>query len=194
MRNNLYTFIRSLLAGICIAIGCNVYLSCDNKYFGSILFSVGLISILYMGFNLFTGKIGYIQQVGLINIIVILIGNIVGCFIIGTLYYSEKAEILFEQKLQLCTSDIIINSVMCGLIMYMAVSMYNSNNNIIPVIMCVSVFILSGYEHSIADITYCIMGRTFTLQSIYFLTIVVIGNTIGGMIIPLCNTIINKTK
>lgn len=194
MRNNLYTFIRSLLAGICIAIGCNVYLSCDNKYFGSILFSVGLISILCMGFNLFTGKIGYIQQIGLINIIVILIGNIVGCFIIGTLYYSEKAEILFEQKLQLCTSDIIINSVMCGLIMYMAVSMYNSNNNIIPVIMCVSVFILSGYEHSIADITYCIMGRSFTLQSIYFLTIVVVGNAIGGMIIPLCNAIINKTK
>ena len=62
--NKTNTLVNAIFAGICIGIGCNVYLSCDNKYIGAILFTVGLIAILTFGFNLYTGKVGYLVAFG----------------------------------------------------------------------------------------------------------------------------------
>ena len=49
-------------AGIMIAIGGSVFLACDNKYVGAVLFSVALLCICYLGYYLFTGKIGYLAK------------------------------------------------------------------------------------------------------------------------------------
>ena len=46
------SFVKSILAGIMISVGCVVNLSCDNKYIGAILFCIGLITILLFNFNL----------------------------------------------------------------------------------------------------------------------------------------------
>lgn len=54
------TAVNSISAGILIAIGGSVYLACDNKYAGAALFSVALLCICYLGYYLFTGKIGYL--------------------------------------------------------------------------------------------------------------------------------------
>ena len=52
-------FVKSVLAGVMISIGGFVFLSCDNKYVGALAFCVGLISIVLLGMNLYTGRIGY---------------------------------------------------------------------------------------------------------------------------------------
>ena len=52
--------LKSFLAGVAIALGGYVYLSCENKYVGAFLFSVGLLTVLYFGLNLYTGRIGYV--------------------------------------------------------------------------------------------------------------------------------------
>ena len=49
-----------VIAGILIGIGGSVYLACDNKYVGAVLFSVALLCICMRGFALFTGKVGFI--------------------------------------------------------------------------------------------------------------------------------------
>ena len=56
------TLINSVWAGIMIAIGSAVYINCSNKIIGAILFSVGLITIMQLKFNLFTGKIGFVRN------------------------------------------------------------------------------------------------------------------------------------
>ena len=49
----------SLPAGVFIGIGGTVFLSCENRYVGAVLFSVGLLAICCMGLFLFTGRVGY---------------------------------------------------------------------------------------------------------------------------------------
>ena len=77
--------IKSILAGIMIAIGGTIFLSLDNKIIGSIFFSIGLFMICTRGLNLFTGKIGYIFENNLkytLEVIITLIGNFIGTFAI----------------------------------------------------------------------------------------------------------------
>ena len=59
---NLSSFFYSILAGVSISIGGTVFLSLDNKIVGSIFFSLGLFAVCTFGFNLFTGKVGYIFE------------------------------------------------------------------------------------------------------------------------------------
>ena len=55
-------FIKAILAGAAISIGGIVFLSCDVKYVGAFLFSTGLVTVCMFGFNLYTGKIGYVLE------------------------------------------------------------------------------------------------------------------------------------
>lgn len=192
MKTNL---IKSILAGIFIGIGCNIYLSCDNKYIGSLLFTIGLITILYFSFNLYTGKVGYILNNNskyIITLLIILLGNIIGAIFIGLLFPNNLAIILCNNKLSLSYYNILIKSIMCGLLIYIAVDSYIKNKNILLTIFCIPTFILSGYEHSIADIVYFSMARMFNIQTILFLIIVILGNAIGSNIIPICNKLIKN--
>ena len=47
------------LAGMSVALGGVVFLSCESKVVGSCLFSIGLFMVCNFGFNLFTGKVCY---------------------------------------------------------------------------------------------------------------------------------------
>lgn len=180
-------YVKAVLAGICISIGCNVYLACDNRYIGAVLFATGLMTILLFELNLYTGKVGYIvnNKPDFIKVVgIILVGNIMGCICTGLCFPSEFATVLCENKLQIPLMDVFCKSIMCGLLMFVAVDAYKQYKTLLPAIFCVATFILSGYEHSIADIAYFIMSRVITLESLIFILIVIVGNAIGGMIIP----------
>ena len=196
MRDNLIAFIKAWLAGICIAAGCNIYLACENKYIGATLFSVGLITILLFGFNLYTGKVGYALNNPpnyIKYLAIILCGNFIGCLCVGIIFPSEIAQVICENKLQNPLLTVMFKSIMCGLLMFIAVDAYKQHQTILPAIFCVATFILSGYEHSIANIAYFIMGRVITFESSIFIITVIVGNAMGGMIIPACNKLI-ETK
>ena len=60
--NMVKTVFGAVSAGIMISIGGSVFLSCDSKYVGAVLFSVALLCICYLGYYLFTGKIGYLAN------------------------------------------------------------------------------------------------------------------------------------
>lgn len=197
MRDNLITLIKAWLAGVCIATGCNIYLACENKYIGATLFSIGLITILLFGFNLYTGKVGYALDNPpnyIKYLTIILCGNFIGCLCIGISFPSEIAQVICENKLNIPLLTVLFKSIMCGLLMFVAVDAYKQHKTLLPAVFCVATFILSGYEHSIADIAYFIMGRVITLESLIFILIVVVGNAIGGMIIPACNKLIDTIQ
>ena len=46
-----------MLSGLMIGIGCVVSMSCENRYLGAFLFSLGLFCIVQFQYGLYTGKV-----------------------------------------------------------------------------------------------------------------------------------------
>ena len=178
--------IKSILAGIMISIGCVVNLSCDNKYIGAILFCIGLITILLFNFNLYTGKVCYIpnnKPSYILQILLILFGNILGCIIMGVLFPITPISIC-TTKLSYDFPTVLIKSIMCGLLIYIAVDSYKKYKTLLPTLFCIPIFILSGYIHVIADTFYFVSAQAFNTNTIIYILVAAIGNAFGGMIIP----------
>lgn len=200
-------FIKSVLAGIMIGIGGTIYLSIDNKIVGASLFGIGLFMIVIYGFNLYTGKIGYLVDnfnFKYIKMLVItLIGNFIGTFFVGyilkfTRIYSlihDKAKLLVNVKLDDSLISILILAFFCGILMYLAVNTYKENKDIskyLGVFLGVIVFILCGFEHCIANMYYFSVANIWNLNTLLYLLIMILGNSLGGMLVPLCNKVIKK--
>ena len=200
-------FIKSVLAGIMIGIGGTIYLSIDNKVVGASLFGIGLFMIVIYGFNLYTGKIGYLVDnfnFKYIKMLVItLIGNFIGTFFVGYIFkftriYSlihDKAKLLVNVKLDDSLISILILAFFCGILMYLAVNTYKENKDIskyLGVFLGVIVFILCGFEHCIANMYYFSVANIWNLNILLYLLIMILGNSLGGMLVPLCNKVIKK--
>lgn len=186
------SFVKSILAGIMISVGCVVNLSCDNKYIGAMLFSIGLITILLFDFNLYTGKVCYIPNNKpnyILKVLLILVGNILGCIVMGILFPITPISVCIN-KLSYDTQTILIKSIICGLLIYISVESYKHHKMLLPTLLCIPAFILSGYIHVIADSFYFISAQIWDIRIIYYLTIAAGGNALGGMLIPF----LNKTK
>lgn len=199
MKKYLDYLIKSIFAGIMIGIAGTVYLRVDNNLFGSFLFSIGLLVICMYGMNLFTGKVGYI----LINklnyiyeLLITILGNFIGTFLVARLVLltrfksiSDKAIEIVNLKLDDNILSIFILSILCGILMYIAVNNYKKINNEIGkyscIFMCVMVFILSGFEHSIANMYYISISGIYTLKSLLYILIMLLGNSVGSILIAL---------
>ena len=179
--------LRAFLAGIAISIGGCVYLACDVKWVGAIMFSVGLLTVVAFGFDLYTGKVGYVVENPpsyLKNILVIIIGNFIGCLLIGLMMPYDNAPALVDGKLATEWYSVIFKGVMCGILMFIAVDFYKQRKSFLAIFFCVPVFILAGFEHSIADMFYFCSAGVFTLDALVFIILVLLGNAIGCMLIP----------
>lgn len=180
------SFVKSILAGIMISVGCIINLSCDNKYIGAILFCIGLITILLFNFNLYTGKVCYIpnnKPSYILQVLLILFGNIIGCIIMGVLFPITPLSIC-TTKLSYDLQTVLIKSIMCGLLIYIAVDSYKKYKTLLPTLFCIPIFILSGYIHVIADTFYFASAQAFNTNTIIYILVAAIGNAFGGMIIP----------
>lgn len=188
-----------------IAIGGTVFLSIENKVIGASLFSIGLFGVLIYNLNLYTGKIGYlITNLNLKYIkelIITLIGNFIGACSVGfilryTRIYDniyEKSLILANTKLNDNILSIFILSIFCGLLMYFAVNGFKKQTDFgkyLVVYLGVAVFILCGFEHCIANMYYFSVADIWSLKTLGYTGIMVLGNSIGSFIIPLCNLVI----
>ena len=55
-------FAGGIAAGLMVGIGGTVLLSCESAVVGAVMFTVALLSICFLGFYLFTGKISFTQR------------------------------------------------------------------------------------------------------------------------------------
>lgn len=192
-------FMSGISAGILITIGGTVFLSCENRYVGAVLFSVALLCICYKGYSLFTGKIGFIPEnnskpahsvlwLGLLgNLVATIIGGMLIRYAITSV--GNTAEQICFSKLELTIPEIFIRAIFCGILMYLAVSIFRDKQSITGIIFCIPVFILSGFEHSIADMFYFSAAGILNLEAFVFIIIVLVGNAVGGMLLPLISMI-----
>ena len=191
-------------AGLMIAIGGSVFLSCDSKYVGAVLFSVALLCICYLGYYLFTGKIGYLaNDFSKNNILSLSIGlavNLIVTFLLGLLIsfafpnLSEKAYIMCTSKLDQTFLITFIRAVFCGVLMYTAVEIFKEKKTPLGIIFCIPVFILCGFEHSIADMFYFGVSGILKTKILTFELAAILGNTVGGLILPLLSKIPNERR
>ena len=189
--------IDGIKAGIMIAIGGSVFLSCENRYIGAILFSVALLCICLKGYSLFTGKVGYLPENHSKEAVKILLcgllGNIVSTILLGFAVsfaipaLGEAAKVICEAKLSQEALQTFVRAFFCGVLMYMAVSTYREKGTLAGIFFCVPVFILSGFEHSIANMFYFGASGIINMDSIIYLAVVIAGNSVGGMAMPILN-------
>lgn len=178
MKNSI---LSSIFAGVAISIGTLVYLNTQGVI-GSLLFSIGIIMVCKLNLSLYTGKVSYISGVtDLPYILTILIGNIIGASILVAFPFPESYNIIVT-KLDTNILQTFIEAILCNMMIYLAVEAYNQN--IIITIISIMVFILGGFEHSVANVCFIFSARMFDLKTIIHLVVVVaIGNALGGIII-----------
>ena len=196
-------FVNAILAGLFIGLAGTVYLSVPNKVAGAFLFGFGLFTIVCKQFKLYTGAIGYLVNQGrntfsyLLDLIFIWAGNWVGTFLVGaSLRCSRAGEALSAKADALClvknadsALSLLILGIFCGLLMYLAVDSYKREEIPAPgrialVFLCVMVFILSGFEHCIADMFYYSAAGAWSCRSFAAIGIITLGNSLGGFLLP----------
>ncbi|MBE6601513.1 MAG: formate/nitrite transporter family protein [Ruminococcaceae bacterium] len=205
VKSILNTFLLAVGAGLCIGVGGSVSLLQSNTLVGAIFFTVGLFTILIFGFNLYTGMVGYLgdrllekKPSYLGTVACVWLGNFAGTAIVASVLRLTRngdrlrlaAQRVMEVKLNDTWYSLLILGVFCGMMMFLAVDTYKKRHKdflllaCIAVILGVVVFILAGFEHSIADMFYAVLAGK-TREAIVPILLITLGNAIGGNLIPM---------
>lgn len=211
MKKHLATFLYALLAGICIGLGGTVFLRVKDLFpganiVGALLFAIGLFAICTRGYNLFTGKACYIfdNKPGYLGSLgIIWVGNLLGTCLLALIEnltglcgtevgLNVTAHAMIESKMAGGLGNAFLLAVLCNIFIYLAVNGYAKNphqlGKYLSIFLGVSVFILAGTEHSIADMYYWAVSRVLVeqpLESLLYLVVISLGNVCGGVIFPL---------
>lgn len=159
-----------------------------GSLFGSILFALGLMAIVGYKLKLFTGTAGFIKKNEIGDLLVILLGNIIGCFVMGMLTrVSPVADGIQAAALNIMNNRIEsgaigcgLMAIGCGLLMTTAVN-FARHKNFIPLLLSVPLFIVCGFPHCVADAFYymSIPFNTWSLELLWVYLATVLGNAIG---------------
>ncbi|NQT07022.1 MAG: formate/nitrite transporter family protein [Candidatus Omnitrophica bacterium] len=189
------------------------------RFLAGSVFSVGLMLVIIPGSELFTGNIlmtiGYIYRKYtfskvLRNWLLVYLGNMLGAILIGWLVYTsglfghvgnlsaagETAVRIAEAKLELPFVEALSRGILCNMLVCLAVIMCIASRTVIGKIFGIyfpiMVFVVSGYEHSVANMFFIPVGLMMEGRFVSdFLIIfrnlipVTIGNIIGGLLIVL---------
>ena len=210
MKKTMSDFVKAVLAGICIGLGGSVFLALlpTNRIFGAVLFTVGLFTICTQGFNLFTGKacnLLYHKPSYLGTLAVIWLGNLVGVAIPALLMRLTRQGASFAEAAQSLTAvknadsllSLFVLGVLCNVLIYIAVDGFQNVphelGKYLALFLGVTVFILAGTEHSIADMYYyAAAGELLSAQALLRIAVVTLGNMLGGILLPAGKLLLKK--
>lgn len=193
-------FVSAVLAGMSIAIGGIVYLSLESRIAGALFFTVGLFMVCSFSFHLFTGKVCYLfhREPGYaIDLPLVWLGNLAGCWLAGFLVgqtriggaLAEKAAALCRIKQDDSLLSLFILGALCNLLIYVAVEGFGSSSlnpgRYLAMFFGVTVFILCGFEHCVADMFYFSMAGVWSGDVLLRLLVITLGNAVGGVSLPL---------
>ena len=175
---------RSLFAGLLIGLGACGFLALGGIP-GAIIFAFGLIGVVLSGVPLYTGRAGVmpLNQTG--SLVLIWLFNVLGCILLGLLMMSlggepvERAQTVVAGRLAQGPWRAFLRAIGCGLIIDIAVWMYRSTKNILPVLFGVPLFILCGFYHSIADVVYLVAAWKWNPAILWYYPVIVLGNFVG---------------
>ncbi len=213
-------FVKAILAGFCIGLGGTVFLRLKDAFtggnvVGALLFTVGLFLVCTRGYSLFTGKVCYLfdnPPSYLLQLAVIWLGNFVGIFFLG---YVERATgicggesgidtvaaALVESKLSAGYLSLFLLGCLCNVFIFIAVDRFqkapSAAERYLALFLGVSIFILCGTEHCVADMYYWAVSGLFAAQpaqSLLRLLVITAGNVVGGVFLPLMERLYRRLE
>ena len=178
----------SILAGICIGIAGFGFLALGGIA-GAVLFAFGLITVVCYKLKLYTGTAGFIVKGEVGKLLLILIGNIIGCLLVALLArvspmdLQGAAQKILAGRLAIGPVRAGLLAIGCGFLMTTAVT-FARRNQWLPLLFAVPMFILCGFPHCIADAFYYLtVPFSFIKENIGSVLLLylclVIGNFIG---------------
>ena len=206
MRNH---FIKAIMGGVVISFGAIIYLSlADDHVMGAFLFTLGIFTIYSFGMNLYTGKVCFIPNKKpsyLIVVAVTYVGNAVGTVGMALLIRQTKlaklvpaVEEIVAGKLGDTPGSTFLMAIFCGIMICISVMGYitlkDSIARHLALTLPIMVFLLSGFEHSIADLFYFTLAGVWGLKAVGYSVIIALGNMIGGLLLPLIVRLTEKTR
>ena len=165
MKDKITLINKSIGAALLIALG-NFGLLKLGSPIGPVIFAFGLLGVCYMGLNLFTGKCGFLisDKINPLDLLTILIANLIAGYLIGLAFSVTDSDVLKNAIAKVATWDIslafFIKSILCGIIMYIAVLMYRKGTPL-GIIFGIPLFIFCGFQHCIANIITLGAARAF---------------------------------
>lgn len=205
--------LMSAMAGLYISLGAQGFMVTYNNIFTrAAVFPVGLMLIVLVGGELFTGNClmtfallqKKIKLSGYINsLIQVLFGNLLGALIVVALLYfggvynnpdlSETIVKIADSKLSLTFVQAISKGILCNILVslgvWFAMTSKDTTGKLLGCWFPVMLFVLTGYEHVVANMFYlpmaAILDQTITVGEIFIKNFipVAIGNFIGGGIL-----------
>ena len=175
---------KSFFAGILIGLGACGYLALGGLP-GAIIFAFGLIGVVLSGSLLYTGRAGVMKLSETGSLAMIWLFNILACILLGLLMMSlggepvERAQAAVAGRLAQGPWRSFLRAVGCGLIIDIAVWMYRTTKNILPVLFGVPLFIVCGFYHSIADVVYLVAAWKWSPDILWYYPVIVLGNYAG---------------
>lgn len=186
------TFRSAALAGFTIGLAGFGYLSMIevlNGVVGAVVFAFGLLTIVAYKLKLFTGTAGFIRKDEVGTLLLILVGNVVGCAVVALLTRLSPNDIncVAEKILTGRVANGALKSgalaIGCGFIMTTSVT-FARKGNVLPLIFGVPLFIFCGFPHCLVDAFYIltspvsfVAGNAGAVFATY--GCVVLGNFIG---------------
>ena len=81
-------------------------------------------------------------------------------------------------------------AVFCNMLIYIAVEGYNKNphevGKYLALFFGVVVFILSGFEHCVANMYYFSIAGMWSGKTLLYVLVMTAGNSVGGWVFPVC--------
>jgi len=182
-----------------------------GKFMGAAVFPVGIMLVVMCGSELFTGNnlmtLGCAKgEYGFSRVLrnwgIVYFGNFIGSIFMALLIANsglyagivgEKAMAIASAKVSLPVMEAVARAIMCNMLVVLAIWFSTASKDVIGKIFAlwfpIMLFVLSGFEHSIANMFFIpvgmFMGANVTWGQIWInnLLPVTIGNIIGGGII-----------
>ena len=214
MKKLLKTLFLGILAGFAIGLGSFAFVMCKaagSHIVGSVAFSIGLLLVCFLGLNLYTGKIGFAidgPKENVINLAPIYVGNIIGAVVAGYLFYfaTKNLESVNAAINGVVNARVIgdadpwyrclIMSSLCGVFVFLAVYGYkkfqNSGMKAFAIIVCVFIFVVTGMEHTIANMVYFSFGNAWSWNAVLNIAITTAGNSIGAILAYLSVKVVER--
>lgn len=182
------TLRSSFLAGACVGIAGFGYLA-EKSIIGAVMFAFGLLTVVHYALKLYTGTAGFIRRGEVGYLLLVLLGNIVGCLAVAMMVrcspmpLQDTAQKILEGRLAMGPLRGAVLSIGCGFIMTTAVTFARQGKHL-PLLFGVPLFIMCGFPHCVADAFYylCVPADFLLAHAadvLVFYVSIVLGNFVG---------------
>lgn len=171
---------KQLLSGILIGLGGYANLTIGGLE-GAILFSIGLLSIIKFQLPLYTGMVSKKECYHTPDYLFITLAfNFVGAILLASLVNIAGYDFsVIDSKLSKSALQVLFDSFICGMCVSIAVKYKHE----ITTILAVTLFIVCGGEHCVADAFYFGLSSIGDwVKTLMFFFLVIVGNTAGGLL------------